>query len=760
MAEQPVLEQTCKQAEQQRKEALKKLNDQLLCPVCLEDYTDPNLLICLHVFCKKCLERLVVKDAGKRIIRCPTCRGVTTLTQDNLSQLQSAFYIHHLFEVRDVLQRVSTTDETKCDKCGEGEAKAYCRDCRGFVCQACITVHKKWKEYSDHEIASLEDIEKQAVKLVPQNNVVLACSKHPTENLKIFCETCDQLICRDCTIADHTRPSHQYYLVNDCFQKHKDAIVRSLVPTKLYLGIASGAIAEVKSRSNRLETRGEHTKERIRGTIDHLCNLLEASKIELTSRIDEVVKLTCKSLDTQCEEFELTQTQLSSCAEFVEESLRTGTHEEVLSLKKQVVERAEQITREFDPSRFQLKPEVNLYFEHVDLASACEAFGKLCLTPLCIPRCYAIGPGLKEATVKTETKFSVYTVAEGDEACIDPHAVITGELVSEKSGSIVNCKVSKKEQNRYELRYQPLIKGKFQLHVKINGFHIEDSPFQVAHVTVVTELNSPWHLAYSDRLGIVVSENRAHCVSVFDREGKKLFSFGNQGSDKKKVFEPRGIAVLNDDSVLVTANHCVKKFGMDGTFIASVGLQGAGKLQFDCPSEVAINEKSKKIYVCDTNNHRIQIFNLELAYCGSFGSRGSHQHQFANPTDIAIDSHQKVFVADCWNERIQVYNSEGIFQYRIQERGTGMELLHFPIGVCIDRDDNVYVLENEKCRVSIFRNDGSFLKSFGEQGNEAGQFKAPVGIAVDRSGCVYIADTGNKRIQIFEHMEGELLTVC
>ena len=741
----------------QRKKALEKVDDQVSCAVCLEDYTEPKVLACLHVFCKKCLERLVIQDAANRIVLCPNCRGTTRLPQDGVSQLQSAFYIHHLFEVRDILQKVSAADKTTCDKCGEGEAKAYCRDCGGFVCELCLTMHKKWKDLAGHEISSLEDIEKEVAALVPPKKVVMTCSKHPNEQLKLYCDTCNELICRDCTIKAHR--DHQYDLVNDCFQKHKDAILKSLQPTKRNLGIVSGAIAEVKARSDRLETRGKQTKEGIRGTIDRLHDLLEARKRELSSQVDDLVKASRKSLDTQCGEFELTQTQLSSCVEFVEESLRTGTHEEVLSLKKQVVERAEQMTRDFDPAQFQLKPELQLSFGHDDLAASCKSFGVTSLTPLCIPQCYATGPGLKAATVNRETGFSVYTVTENGEKCEDPNAVVTGELVSE-DGRVVKCQVSKKEDNRYELRYKPQHKGRFQLHVKVNGSHSKDSPFlvqvverlQVAqgtHVKTIGGLRFPRQLAVSDSGEIVVAEQNSHCVSVFDREGRKLRSFGSQGSADMKLVNPLGVALLSDNTVLVAAEHCVKKFRMDGTFIASVGSKGSGKLQFNSPYAVAADERGKKIYVCDTYNHRIQVLNFDLSYHSSFGSKGIGPQQFNTPEGIAIDSHQNVFVADYNNHRVQVFNSEGRFQHEIKPRGAGMEELDSPLSVCIDRDDNVYVLERFKCRVSIFSNKGDFIKSFGRKGNKAGEFDRPCGIAVDNSGCVYISDSGNKRIQIF-----------
>ena len=55
-------------------QALKKLEDQLTCGICLDYYTEPKLLQCFHVFCKQCLERLVVCDRQVLSLDCPSCR--------------------------------------------------------------------------------------------------------------------------------------------------------------------------------------------------------------------------------------------------------------------------------------------------------------------------------------------------------------------------------------------------------------------------------------------------------------------------------------------------------------------------------------------------------------------------------------------------------------------------------------------------------------------------------------------------------------
>ena len=55
--------------------------------------------------------------------------------------LQPTFHIHHLFEIRDALQKVKQGQEgqkTWCKKCKRREVNGFCRDCGKFVCEACI----------------------------------------------------------------------------------------------------------------------------------------------------------------------------------------------------------------------------------------------------------------------------------------------------------------------------------------------------------------------------------------------------------------------------------------------------------------------------------------------------------------------------------------------------------------------------------------------------------------------------------------------
>ena len=170
----------------------KKLKDQLTCPVCLCTFKNPKALQCFHVFCQSCLQQLAVQDEqGQSSLSCPICRQ-STLIPTNTGALQSAFYVHHLFEIQDALEKVKEPQKSQCNKCKTPRpATNYCRDCGEFICAICTTIHSEWDSFAKHEVVALEEFESRVKKLGTLKKVSLYCSQHQDMKLDLYCETCD-----------------------------------------------------------------------------------------------------------------------------------------------------------------------------------------------------------------------------------------------------------------------------------------------------------------------------------------------------------------------------------------------------------------------------------------------------------------------------------------------------------------------------------------------------------------------------------------
>ena len=97
-------------------DALKQLEQQLTCSVCLDCYTQPRTLPCLHSFCHQCLSHFpVVVEGGSHCITCPVCRQTSQQPDKGVSGYQPAFIINNLLELRELLEKVSESQQDSCE---------------------------------------------------------------------------------------------------------------------------------------------------------------------------------------------------------------------------------------------------------------------------------------------------------------------------------------------------------------------------------------------------------------------------------------------------------------------------------------------------------------------------------------------------------------------------------------------------------------------------------------------------------------------
>ena len=738
------------------KEALRKLEDQLTCGICLNSYTEPKLLQCFHVFCKQCLERLVVRDHQGQSLHCPSCRRSTLLPPTGVSGLQTAFYLNNFFEVRETLEKVKEPQKTQCEKCKKHVAANFCRNCEKLICSRCTKTHQEW--LSSHEVITLDQLEEDVAQLVPPNKKVLFCSKHLSKELDLYCETCEQLACQHCIVRIHR--DHQYDLVTDAFQKHKNILAASLQPVEQQLDTVTKSLEQLDTRCQQITDQRKTVAENIHRTIRQLQEALEVRKTKLIGELDQITQRKLKTLAAQRDQINLVQAQLSSCLNFVKESLRVGSKEEILAMKKPVVKQVQEIKAEFNADILvpQEQEDIRFLASTSELTQTCQQFGKVYSHPVSPERCYATGKGLEVPTVGEQATIILHAIDADGKKYEQPLVNTSCELVSDAGGATVKAVVQKKEKNKYTISYQPSHQGRHQLHIQVDGVHIRGSPFAVIAVKnlstpirTIGRVNKPWGVAIDQMGEIIVAENWGHHISIFSPSGEKIKAFGSEGSAQGQFKWPCGVVVDGDGNILVADghNHRIQKFTAGGKFLAAVGRKGNNCLEFLYPTGVAVNYRTRKVYICDQINCRIQILNADLTFSGSFGSRGSGDGQFKSPLDVAFDSLGNVYVADSELDCIQVFTAEGTFLRKFGKSGSGDGKLNFPCSTSIDSNDIVYVNEHHNHRVSMFTSEGQFLRSFGTKGDGPEQFNNPFGIAVDKDGLVYISDSENCRIQLF-----------
>ena len=332
--------------------------------------------------------------------------------------------------------------------------------------------------------------------------------------------------------------------------------------------------------------------------------------------------------------------------------------------------------------------------------------------------------------------------------------LIACELSSADDSELLACDINETQSGKYDVSFTPRTRGKHQLSIRLGGVNIPGSPFALfpemrgKPVNIISGLKLPNGVVITKNEEIVVAENGSNCITILNKEGKKVKSFGTKGRKEGEFDFPRGVAISHDGHILVTDNHRLQKLTFEGDCVKSVGSckAGNGPLQFSVPMGIAVHPTTGQIFIADNSNYRIQVLNKDLTYFHSFIKNGSSPQQF-DPYDVTIDNEGYLYVADSNNHCITKFTSTGQYISTFSSRGYNPGQIIYPSSIIID-NNLLYVSDTDNHRISIFDTNGYFIHCFGKGGSGEGEFINPYGITVDSLGNLYVSDLFNNRLVV------------
>ena len=618
-----------------------------------------------------------------------------------------------------MLEKVSGSQQNNCENCHKEQANMYCKQCSKFLCQTCVDKHNAWADFSSHQILGVEDVATTASKLVPlKEQPTMECSSHG-EPMKVYCDTCDKLICHLCTTAKAHR-NHEYEPLTDAFPRHQQQIVDSLQQVKKKLAAITTAVQAVETQEGGFLEQVGAVRREIEATVQQLMQLLQESERQLMRELDQSVDAYLEKISARKKEADITITQLKSCKEFAEEELRIGSQQEILVMKGQMVERMAAVCSLVKEDNLQPLEETRVRF--AKSASVLEA-------------CRSLGSVVRYGQFKTaggRTSFDLCSAAplSSEQVSCQLSPVADPTLV-------VRCVVHQVAPGSFEVHYSPLTAGLHQLRVQVGGTNILDTPLNVEVIPrragqTFTDLGKPRGLAITREGHLIVVVNDKHCITIIDpTNGRKIRSFGQHGSGQVQFNSPSGVAVTQDGRIVVADcyNHRLQVLTAEGAFIATVGSKGSQPLQFNYPWDVAVDHNGK-VFVAEDSNHRVQVLNADLTFSHCFG-------EFGLVRSITIDADGMVYVADSKNNTVQKFTPEGKLLAVIDSKGKGGGRLNCPHGLCVDDNDILYVTESRGNTVSMFTSKGRFLGYIGD--SDGSSFDYPQFIVSDQTGRLYIS---------------------
>ncbi|XP_034055438.1 E3 ubiquitin-protein ligase TRIM21-like [Gymnodraco acuticeps] len=173
--------------------------DQFLCSICLDVFTDPVSTACGHNFCKHCITEHWDRSD---IYQCPMCNNefntrpelhVNTFISEMVAEFRRSAQQKASSSSSSSEQQVFKPGEIHCDVCTETKLKALksCLVCLTSYCETHLEPHLTMSGLKRHQLIDpVENLEDRM------------CPKHD-KPLELFCKTDQTCVCMLCTVLDH-----------------------------------------------------------------------------------------------------------------------------------------------------------------------------------------------------------------------------------------------------------------------------------------------------------------------------------------------------------------------------------------------------------------------------------------------------------------------------------------------------------------------------------------------------------------------------
>ncbi|XP_033944172.1 E3 ubiquitin-protein ligase TRIM39-like [Pseudochaenichthys georgianus] len=297
--------------------------DQFLCSICLDVFTDPVTIPCGHNFCKDCITEHW--DRSDKYL-CPMCKKefntrpelhVNTFISEMVAQFrQSAQQKDSSSSSSE--QQVFKPGEVPCDVCTETKLKALksCLVCLTSYCETHLESHLKMSGLKRHQLIDpLENLEDRM------------CPKHD-KPLELFCKTDQTCVCRLCTVSDHKM--HDVVPLKEGYERKKAELWKTEAETQQMIQKRQLKIQEIKRSVDLSEKEADREITEGVQVFTALKESVERNLNELIQTIVDKQNMRMKRAEDFIKELEQEISQLKKRSSVAEHLSRSEDHLHVL----------------------------------------------------------------------------------------------------------------------------------------------------------------------------------------------------------------------------------------------------------------------------------------------------------------------------------------------------------------------------------------------------------------------------------------------
>ena len=325
---------------------LKNLKKYIECSICLDNFTEPKTIACLHTFCCECLKKHALMSQRDGEFRCPECQTQIAIPEGNrFDQLPTSFLHNSLLSLLTV-QQSSDGKEITCRLCKKNSAEtSYCFDCDKFLCSTCVNAHELFREsaFSGHKVTPLKQFQEEDYEAFLKRKVFCTEKYHKKEETKFYCRVCHTCICQTCYGMEHR--NHEIELLEKVADDERGKILKGVELVNQKQECCRERIRQCEETFANLEANIATAKRQVSQSAEQMIAViheLERAAINTLekTRVTRVEKL--NAMKTQLRQLEK---QIKPAAEFATELAQRSSSADIIGNRKNLQERFEELLK-------------------------------------------------------------------------------------------------------------------------------------------------------------------------------------------------------------------------------------------------------------------------------------------------------------------------------------------------------------------------------------------------------------------------------
>ena len=673
---------------------MKNLQKHVTCSICLDTYTNPKTIACLHTFCCHCLEKHARTSARNEKFRCPECQAEMTLPDENrFDKLPTSFHHNSLLSVLGVRQ-VGDGSEISCGICKKTSVEiSYCFDCEKLMCSDCKNAHELFKNaaFKGHKVTPVKQFQDKDYEAMLKRQSFCSQQYHEREPTRFYCTECKMCVCQICINTTH-KP-HGVEPIEKAADNAKGEILTLAEMMEERITTCDASIRQIEEMEAEMEANIASSKREVSRATDQIVTKARELERDNITALENRRLLSVQKFNSAKQQLQSFAKQFTQAVDFAQKIVEINSCSDVIQSHKQIASRFKDLQKipvpplparssamfvqTCNPSNLELgfTATANVDVNKSVVNGLNQEFqagveGTLVVRPRIHPK-----EGVTEAV---KTKIYVQVLMEPVEK------VSSMDVFDQGDGS-------------YQVKFVAKVPGCLKVSVKINNKELAKSPFTVhvkeRRIKVVGKLEflgkvpkCPLGVAVNSEGLIAVSDSEGHCILLYNAKGEYQRELGSYGENEGQFNHPVNIIFINDDEVLVAdaQNHRLQQFNVKtGNFVKSFGKQGTGAGEFDIPCSVCLND-SGNIVVTEGGNERVQVLTEDGEHLLTFGENG----ELDEPVQC-IYWRDAYIVSSCESRILNIFDCGGTLLHQIGESGT--ENRHLPSHLwrfCIESSRN------------------------------------------------------------------------